>query len=270
MKLPTLDCQLWVNDYKIIYEFYEKPQVANRTLQSDTALSRTSLDASLTQECVRRMINTSLEAPADSLKNALDKFARKLLNSGHEVEVIQTLLVQAATCYIEKVRRSRLDANDQEYRPLHMSKEYMRNERWLAKTMAKNNWYDKKKVFRGWRQMLPKEWKPRQLRQRRIQGIPVTSVMIVPNTFNSCLLNRLILKEAQLSKISGYQLKLVEGNGTPISKLMPAPLQSNTCSRGKRCLVCACATDKKPTRCNIRNVVYVGECIERDADGAQK
>ena len=48
MKLPTLDCQLWVNDYKIIYEFYEKPQVANRTLQSDTALSRTSLDASLT------------------------------------------------------------------------------------------------------------------------------------------------------------------------------------------------------------------------------
>ena len=241
-----------MKDYKILYEFYEKPQAPNRTLQKETALSKTSLDASLIQECVRRMTNTSREAPAESLTDSLNVFARKLINSGHKVEEVQTFLVQAAICYTERVRRSELCTSDEAYKPLHMSKNYMKEDRWLKKKISQNNWYDKKKEFFGWRHLLPKEWKPRQLRQRRIQGIPVSSVMIVPNTHDSCLLNRLILKEAQLSKITGYQMKLVEGNGTQIGRLIPAPLQQSRCHRGKKWVVFMSAPVGKPLKCNIR------------------
>ena len=60
-KLPTLDCKIWVEGCKILYSFYEKPQVPNRTLQEGTALSRMSLESSLIQEGVRRLLNTSLD-----------------------------------------------------------------------------------------------------------------------------------------------------------------------------------------------------------------
>ena len=40
-KLPTLDCKIWLENYKICYCFFEKPQVPNRTLQEGTALSKT-------------------------------------------------------------------------------------------------------------------------------------------------------------------------------------------------------------------------------------
>ena len=56
-RLPTLDTELWMEDETVRFAFYEKPTVPNRTLQADTALSASSLHASLVQEIVRRMLN---------------------------------------------------------------------------------------------------------------------------------------------------------------------------------------------------------------------
>ena len=58
-KLPTLDTSLWVKDGRIEFQFYEKPTVGNMVLQKETALPVSSLRASLLQETVRRLINTS-------------------------------------------------------------------------------------------------------------------------------------------------------------------------------------------------------------------
>ena len=52
-RLPTLDTEMWVSGYEIRFSFFEKPTVPNRTLQSDTALSKSSLHASLIQYIVR-------------------------------------------------------------------------------------------------------------------------------------------------------------------------------------------------------------------------
>ena len=41
-KLQTLDTNIWWDGDKLMYEFFEKPTVANRVLQKDTALSRQS------------------------------------------------------------------------------------------------------------------------------------------------------------------------------------------------------------------------------------
>ena len=54
-QLPTLDCSVWVDSEscKILHKFYEKPQVGNRGLLENTALSEACLDSSLIQEGVR-------------------------------------------------------------------------------------------------------------------------------------------------------------------------------------------------------------------------
>ena len=100
-KLPTLDCQIWVENEKILYDFFEKPQVPNRTLQEGTALSRTSLEASLVQEGVRRLLNTSPLVNKESRTATLNAFARKLINSGFDTDTAQRLLINSAACFVD-------------------------------------------------------------------------------------------------------------------------------------------------------------------------
>ena len=108
---------------------------------------------------------------------------------------------------------------------------------------------------------VPREWKKKTLRQRNIEGTEVTSIMSVPNTAGGELINRLIQKEAQLSRISGYRVKLVEGNGIPINKFFPSPLAKKRCHRREKCIICCQAGDKL-SKCSVRNVVYIAQCME--------
>ena len=107
---------------------------------------------------------------------------------------------------------------------------------------------------------LPKEWKTRKLRQREIKGIEATGVIIVPNTAGGELLNKLILKEAQIARVTGYMIKMVEGNGVPLSRLFPAPIPSGKCIK-KDCIVCH-MSENPSSKCSVRSIVYIAECQE--------
>ena len=93
--------------------------------------------------------------------------------------------------------------------------------------------------------MVPKEWSERKLRQRRIDGVNISTVMVIPNSHNAELLNGLVLKEAQLSRVTGYMVKLVEGNGVPLSRILPPPLPRKSCHRLEKCIVCSRVTGNK-------------------------
>ena len=149
-KLPTLDCRLWVEQGVILYDFYEKPQVPNRTLQNGTALARTGLEASLIQEGVRRLINTSPLVPCDVRTEIIDKFAKKLVNSEFDTYTVQRILVSAVSCFLEKVRKSKLDHSDEEYQPLFLSKNYNKADRLLTKGSAKCSWYTSRNKKTWW------------------------------------------------------------------------------------------------------------------------
>ena len=60
-RLPTLDTELWVDERsgKVCYCFFEKPTCPNTVIQKDTALSDSSIRATLTQETVRRLKHCS-------------------------------------------------------------------------------------------------------------------------------------------------------------------------------------------------------------------
>ena len=98
-KLPTLDTKIWgCNDNeRIMFEYYEKPNVPNRTLQKYTALSQSTVRSSLTQELIRRMLNCSEHITLEGRIKVIDKYAKKLINGGHSQESIKIILVHALT-----------------------------------------------------------------------------------------------------------------------------------------------------------------------------
>ena len=65
-KLPTLDFEMWFQEdgeyegrQKILYKFYEKPMNTPFSIMKDSAMPEGGKIASLSQEVVRRMQNTS-------------------------------------------------------------------------------------------------------------------------------------------------------------------------------------------------------------------
>ena len=274
LKLPTLDCKLWVEGDRILHSFFEKPQTPNRVLLKTTALSKTSLESTMVQEGVRRLLNTSTNVHPNERNEILNTFVRKMINSGFSREEAQLFVVHAATSFTHKVMVSELPETHPDYKPLFRGRLYQREDRLITKALSKNTWFrgKNKKVStpptgtktpvqaQCWKTLLPKEWKVKQLRQRHIEGLEVSTVLIVPNTENGCLLDELIKKEAQLSKLSGYHIKMVEGNGTQLYKLFPSPLLQHQCAMGDECYVCQHSDG--PSKCSIRSVVYVAECLK--------
>ena len=116
-RLPTLDCNLFVDNGRILHTFYEKPMRSDKCLEADTALAEKSLKASLRQEIIRRMTNLHLDLPIGEKISDLDSFYDKLKNSGHKHEYIRCLFVEALLKFENMVRKSKLDVSDPSTNP---------------------------------------------------------------------------------------------------------------------------------------------------------
>ena len=73
----------------ILYDFYKKPQVPNKTLRKDIALARTRLEVSFIQEDLRRLVNTSPLVPSDNRTEILNTIAKKLGNSEFDIYTVK-------------------------------------------------------------------------------------------------------------------------------------------------------------------------------------
>ena len=238
-KLPTLDTNIWWNWTQLKFEFYEKPMCPNQVLQRHTALSDSSIRASLNQEVVRRMLCCSLDLPMVRKQEILSVFSQKLLNSGFSLASAQLIVVHRLTRYLEMVRCSNLPENNPKYKPFYWDKSYNRLERKLKKFEAKNGWYSNDNIGRSsWRGNLPSSWRGAKPIQKRVHGMEFTTVLQVPSSRDSRLLREIARIEPRLSKTSGYLVKLVEKSGKPLSKMFPKSVVSSRCHRDD-CLPCS-------------------------------
>ena len=140
-KLPTLDTALWVDQGVIKHTFYEKPTVGNQVLRRDTALPTASIRATLLQETVRRLLNTSVGTDVKTIQMILSNFAQKLVNSGHSQFSTKVFLVQGVTKYLYRVKLSKLPRDHPQFRPLYLAKEYKESQRQIDKYCAKMDWF---------------------------------------------------------------------------------------------------------------------------------
>ena len=261
-RLPTLDCEIWFeeeeNDVK--FSFFEKPMCPNRVLPNDTALSETSIRASLVQEIVRRLKCCSRNLPVAEKQKILSVFCTKLVNSGHSVASAQYMLVHGVTRFNKLVENSDLPESHQNFKPLYPDRNFNVIARKLHKILSKSGWYDDLEIVKKtrWRESLPNGWMGD--RQYSAPGMSYTTLIQVPSSVNGRLTKRLARAEPRVAKLTGYQTKIVEKGGTPLSRMFPKNFSSPTCGRIK-CNVCKHHTGKKPSLCQVKSVIYSATCI---------
>ena len=82
--LPTLDISLKVDSENfVLYRFFEKPTTSQVCLQANTALSQNGIVQALVEDTKRRLLNTSSKVSDSVKREIIDKWAQKMLNSGH-------------------------------------------------------------------------------------------------------------------------------------------------------------------------------------------
>ena len=263
--LPTLDTAMWIsNENQVKFIFYEKPTVPNRVLQRDTALPESTIKASLTQEVVRRLANCSLDTPGDVIRGILSNLAQKMLNSGHSKWYTKIVLVHGVTKFRYRVKCSKLDTKDSRFKPLHLSKDYREADRQIDKCLAKSNWHKKRtdgqsNNAQAWRNELRGVWRGSRQLQRPVRGIPVTTVLQIPNTVGSVLMREIARVEPRLARATGYSTKLIKKGGIQLGRLFDRKMEKMDCNRSD-CQPCL-TTDKK-SKCKKGNIVYRATCTQ--------
>ena len=74
--LPTLDLNIWVRkDNIVLYIFYQKPMASNMVIQKRSAMPENMRVATLNQEVIRRMLNTSERLDVEHRVKVIDEYA---------------------------------------------------------------------------------------------------------------------------------------------------------------------------------------------------
>ena len=96
--------------------------------------------ASLNQEMIRRMINTSEDLEVSERVVVVDEYAQKLINSGFKLEQTRNILVGGLTGYERKLALSR-DSKNPRWKPLHQPASFNAQARRRTRLLGKSNWF---------------------------------------------------------------------------------------------------------------------------------
>jgi len=228
-RLPTLDTEVWVENNEVRFAFFEKPTVPNRTLQATTALSKSALYASLTQEVIRRMNNCCHATEPAARADIISKFAQKVVNSGHTNSACRKIIINGLVKYQLNLEKSRLPSNDPQYKPIYLRKEFKEHERQIAKMAQKENYYKANSNDQSWRSKVDSKWRIENFTQRKLKGMEYTTIMEVPNTPESKLFKLFTCAEPGLSRLTKYQVKFVEQSGTKLASLFQRKITPKRC-----------------------------------------
>ena len=90
-----LDVKTKVVNNKIEYRFYKKPQSSRKPIVASSALPPNVKRATMTNECLRRLRNTSRELPWSVHADILSEFSNDLRIMGYD-ERFRAKVIQAA------------------------------------------------------------------------------------------------------------------------------------------------------------------------------
>ena len=119
--LPTLDLQIWVNkENKIVYKYYEKPTTPITVLHARSAIPEATRRATLNQEMIRRMTNTSELVGEEVRLEIVDDYAQKLINSEYGLDHARSFVIGGLKGY-ERLLSLSKDKENPRWKPLHLA-----------------------------------------------------------------------------------------------------------------------------------------------------
>ena len=92
--LPTLDTSLRIGSNNTVeYKYFEKPTTTNTTVRKTSAMSENTKLQCLSNDLVRRLMNTRVELPTRYREEVIDGYGLKLLTSGYNREQVKKILL---------------------------------------------------------------------------------------------------------------------------------------------------------------------------------
>ena len=223
-----------------------------------------SKKASLSQECVRRLLNTDDDRPQAEVDQVINDFQSKLKGSGYNQLQQKEIIEGGLLGYKRRVARQggvkHRDVRDTE------------KEREKKRLTGKSNWFKEsgKKAENQSERELGERGKKRKRDSKdtpdNVKRKPNTkredpiTVLFVPRTTRGELARLIKAKEEEIGKITSHRIRIVERNGERLEHMLVKadPFGEEKCEE-RNCLMCK--TDEKDQgRCKKKNLVYKIEC----------
>ena len=114
--------------------------VPNMVLHRRSAMPETTRRATLNQELIRRMVNTSEMVSNEKRVEIVDSYAEKLMNSEYPLDQTRNILIGGLKGY-ERLLSLSMDKKNPKWKPLHMAAGWNARNRRIAKQRSKASWY---------------------------------------------------------------------------------------------------------------------------------
>ena len=262
--LPTLDISVRVNERnQIDYRYFEKPTTTNTTVRKESAMSENPKMQSLSNDLVRRLLNTKEELPDKYRADVVDGYGVKLLTSGYSREQCERILIGGMKGYINKVARRKKHG-----RRIHLTARESMGSRIKKRLLGQSSWYKGRNKgddvrnggVRGGRAMKKGEAAPLKTR----------AVLFVEQSPQGGLARMVKDKLSGLEPSLGFRVRVVERTGRSLVSLLPQPKGGGGehCGRD-HCVTCSQEGEEYPD-CTRSNLVYESICTRCNPSGLRK
>ena len=254
--LPTLDTSLKVEgNNKIKYKFYEKPEGAKSTVHFKTAMGENTKNQILSQEMVRRLLNTSEDLEGEHLIEITDNYAKKLHNSGYQRDHIRKIILAGVKGYGAKLRRSK-----EQETPLRRTSEESEGARTRTKLIGKSTWFKKKRSSQGSKTGSRRNGGPPGKGAMEHPTSTPSTVLFVEQTPDGKLASKLRELLTRLEPTLGFKIKVVEKIGASLRSKFPLYnlWEGALCGR-EQCIPCSQGAEFVQ-QCTANSVVHENIC----------
>ena len=244
-----------------------------------SAMPMNNKNASLSQDLIRRMVNTSEMGSQRERNQIVEKYISRLRLSGYNGEQCKNIVESGLKGYQSKLENCKKFKSK-----LHRPASSTIEKRYLKKLTEKTSWFKNKEkqedeigedevernVRAGASRPPGAKFKPKPKKKSgKGQDKQPTAVMFVPRTPGGELVNKLREAEEQLCSVTGgRKIKLVEKSGNMIKRSLNTTNKTKVehCCR-ENCLPCTQAEEGGGGQCKKRNITYQTNCLDCMAKG---
>ena len=255
-KLPTLDFTCWTVGNKLMYSFFQKPVAKKKLIQRKSALGENCKVASLSQNMVRRMKNTSEDLPDSERVSIINEYSAQLRDSGYSVTQTRRIVSAGLTGYqrlVEKWKKGEAI--------LHRSASEGFSARSKKKLLSPSNWFKPKKQNPA--------MKKKKRKNSNSKDPEIVTVLFVSQTPGGSLAKQLQKVEEKIAKLTNERVRMVERAGRTVKQLLVSsnPWAGGLCGR-QMCLPCSGSDGKQ--NCKDKNIVYDIVCKTCEETGNKR
>ena len=198
-KMPILDLEVWIEENKVMYQYYRKPMSNFLVLMERSAMPTKMKRVCLIQEIVRILRNTKKELHEKVKIGFLNEFALRMKDSGYTSTFRREVIEGGVKAYEKQLEREKSGIC-----PLYRPKGYMKDERDKKKAISKVAWYK-----------------------------PFDTVVFCPPTPGSKLAKELRCVAKEVSEKQPMNIKVVERAGISLAKKLPGLQEEEECQNKK-------------------------------------